>query len=218
MPVYIVAISAFLSSLVVKMFFGGLGKNKFNPALIGRLFAGVLASGLSINLYDITLNGEIYTSFTNGGENTILNLITGKSVGGIGTTCVALMLIAYAFLVYMSVIDWKIPLFSVISYFVVSLFLCGVEQSVLNLFSGSFLFVCVFMITDPNTSASTFLGKIFYSILFGALSAWFWNIGVMGEDTIFVVALIVNILTPLMNKYLFVRQKPLGGYRYAPKN
>ena len=118
----------------------------------------------------------------------------------------------------MSVIDWKIPLLSVLSYFVVSFLLCGMEQAVLNICSGSFSFVCVFMMTDPNTSASTFLGKLVYSIMFGALSAWLWNIGLMGEETVFVVALIVDALVPFMDKYLFIKQKPLGGYRYASKN
>ena len=218
MPLYIVAISAFLASFVTKMLFGGLGKNKFNPAVVGRLFAGILASGLAINLYDFTMNGEAYTSFTAGGENTILNLLTGKSIGGIGTTCIIIMLIAYAFLVYMNVIDWKIPVLSVLSYFVVSYVLCGLEQAMLNICSGSFLFVCVFMMTDPNTSASTFLSKIVYSIMFGALSAWLWKIGSMGEETVFVVALIVDAFVPIMDKYLFIKQKPLGGYRYASKN
>lgn len=218
MPIYIVAISAFFASFVVKMLFGGLGKNDFNSAVIGRLFAGVLVSFLTVDLYEFTMNGEVYTSFTAGGENSILNLLTGKAVGGVGTTCIAIMFIAYVFLVYMSVIDWKIPIISVVSYLLVSYFLCGMEQAILNLFSGSFMFVCVFMITDPNTSASTFLGKIFYSIMFGALAAWLWSLGVLGEETVFVAALIVNILTPLMNRYLFIRQKPLGGYRYAPKN
>ena len=217
-PLYIVAISSFFASFVVKMLFGGLGKNKFNPALLARLFAGVLASGLSVDLYSLTVNGEVHTSLALGGENTILNLITGKAVGGVGTTCVVIMIIAYAFLVYMSVIDWKIPLLSVISYFGVAFALSGVEQALMNLCSGSFLFVSVFMMTDPNTSASTSLGKFLYSILFGALSAFLWNVGSIGEDTIFVSALIVNILVPFMDKYLIIRQKPLGGYRYASKN
>ena len=218
MPIYIVVVSAFLASFVVKMMFGGLGKNKFNPAVIGRLFAGVFSADIAEGLYGFTLNGEVYSSFTVGGENTILNLITGKAIGGIGTTCVIIMLIAYGFLVYMSVIDWKIPLFSVLSYFAVSYLLNGMEQAVLNLCSGSFLFACVFMLTDPNTSSSTGLGKFVYSVAFGALSAWLWNIGLMGEDTIFVVVLIVNILVPFIDRYLFIRQKPLGGYRYAHKN
>ena len=218
MPLYIVAISAFIAIFIVKMMFGGLGKNKFNPAVVGRLFAGVLASWISENLFKFTLNGEEYVSFSAGGENSVLNLFTGKAVGGIGTTCIAIILFAYIFLVYLNVIDWKIPLISVLSYFVVSFILRGVERAVLDVFSGSFLFVSVFMLTDPNTSASTFLGKLIYSCLFGGLSALLWKVGSMGEETIFVVLLFVNMFVPLMDRYLIIRQKPLGGYRYARKN
>lgn len=215
MPLYYVAVASFVADFIAKMAFGGLGKNKFNPALVGRLLAGVLASSFTENLYDLTINGETYTSFTSGGSNSILNLITGKAVGGIGTTCVIVMIIAFVFLVYMSVIDWKIPAFSLVAYLVVSISLCGMENAILNVCSGSFLFVSVFMMTDPNTSPNTFLGKLVYSVLFGALSAVLWNIGLMGENTVFVVALFVNCLVPFMDKYLIIKQKPLGGYRYA---
>ena len=215
MPLHIVAISAFISIFIVKMVFGGLGKNKFNPALVGRLFAGVLASNLATDLYNITMNGELYTSLSQGGENLLLNLFTGKAVGGIGTTCIAVIVLAYVFLVYMSVIDWKIPLFSVVAYFVTAYLVCGMERAILNLCSGSFLFVSVFMMTDPNTSPNTFLGKVVYSVMFGVFSALLWNVGLMGENTIFVVAIMVNVLVPFMDKYLIIKQKPLGGYRYA---
>lgn len=217
-PLYIVAIVAFVAVFVVKMVFGGLGKNKFNPALVGRLLAGVLISDLATNFYQITLNGEKYVSFTAGGENSILNLFTGKAVGGIGTTCIAVILIAYVFLVYMSVIDWKIPLFSAIAYFITATNLVGLDGALLNICTGSFLFVSVFMMTDPNTSPNTFLGKVLYSALFGVLSAILWNKGSLGEDTVFAVALFVDMLVPVMDKYLIIRQKPLGGYRNAHKN
>lgn len=218
MPIYIVAISAFVAAFITKMVFGGLGKNKFNPALVGRLFAGVLASEISTSLYDFTMNGELYVSLSAGGENSLLNLLTGKAVGGVGTTCVILFFIAYVFLVYMSVIDWKIPLFSVFGYFVASFLICGMENTILNICSGSFLFVSVFMMTDPNTSANSFIGKFLSSILFGVLSAVLWNIGKIGEDTVFAVCLFVNMIVPFMDKYLIVKQKPLGGVRYAHQN
>lgn len=215
MPLYIVGVSAFISIFVVKMVFGGIGKNHFNPALVGRLFAGMMATYLAENLYQVTMNGEVYTSLASGGENSLLNLFTGRAVGGIGTTCIAIILIAYAFLVYMSVIDWKIPILSALAYFVTAFLVCGMEKAILNICSGSFLFVAVFMMTDPNTSPDGFLGKIAYSVLFGALSAVLWNMGNLGENTIFVVAIMVNVLVPFMDKYLVVKQKPLGGYRYA---
>lgn len=215
MPIYIVAVAAFVAVFIAKMVFGGLGKNKFNPALVGRLIAGVFASSLTNNIYNFTLNGEAYTSFTAGGENSVLNLLTGKAIGGIGTTCVIAIAIAYVFLVYMSVIDWKIPLFSVIAYFVASFTLCGMENAILNICSGSFVFVSVFMMTDPNTSPNSFLGKFLYSVIFGVLSVVLWNLAKMGEESIFVAALIVNVLVPFMDKYLVIKQKPLGGVRYA---
>ena len=215
MPLFIVAISAFISIFIVKMVFGGLGKNRFNPALVGRLFAGMLASYIATDLYQLTMNGEVYTSLASGGENLLLNLFTGNAVGGIGTTCVVGILITYVFLVYMDVIDWKIPLFSAIAYFVTAFSVCGMEKAVLNICSGSFIFVSVFMMTDPNTSPDSFLGKLVYCVLFGTLSAVLWNAGKLGENTIFVSAIIVNALVPFMNKYLVIKQKPLGGYRYA---
>lgn len=215
MPLYIVGVSAFFAIFVVKMIFGGLGKNSFNPALLGRLAGGMMASNLSNELYQITMNGEIYSSLASGGENLIFNLFTGKAVGGIGTTCIVVILIAYVFLVYMSVIDWKIPLFSAVAYFVTAYLLCGMENAILNICSGSFLFVSVFMMTDPNTSPDPFLGKIVYALIFGVISAVLWNMGKLGENTIFVSAIMVNVLVPFMDKYLIIRQKPLGGYRYA---
>ena len=38
LPLWIVAIGAFVAIVVGKMTFGGLGKNPFNPALVGRVF------------------------------------------------------------------------------------------------------------------------------------------------------------------------------------
>lgn len=215
MPLYIVAISAFFAIFIVKMVFGGLGKNKFNPALVARLLAGIIASSISNGFYEIVYNGEVYTSLAFGGENSIYNLLTGKAVGGIGTTCIICIAIAYVVLVYMSVIDWKIPILCLLSYFAAGVLVSGMQTTFVNICSGSFVFVSVFMMSEPNTSPNTLLGKFVYSIMFGVLSAIIWNIGLIGEETIFVVALFVNMFVPFMDKYFVIKQKPLGGYRYA---
>lgn len=44
-PLWILILSAFFAIVVGKEFFGGLGKNPFNPALIGRAFAFVSFAG-----------------------------------------------------------------------------------------------------------------------------------------------------------------------------
>lgn len=218
MPLLVVGVSGFVAVFVAKLAFGGLGKNKLNPALVGRVFAGMFASYITTNLYELAYKGEQLVSLSKGGTNTIINLITGNGVGGVGTTSILLIVIGLAFLIYSDVLDWKIPVVSILSYFVVAYVTVGVELAVLNLFSGSFIFVSVFMMTDPNTSPNSVLGKVIYSAAFGALSALVWKLGYLGEDTVFVVALFVNLFVPAMDKYLIFNHKPLGGYRNAHKN
>lgn len=216
-PIYVVIASAFFSIFVVKQVFGGLGFNKLNPANCGRCLAGVIAPALSSELYKFTLNEELYESFTVGGTNSISNLIAGQAVGGIGTTCVVLIVVCAIILAYAKVIDIKIPLLAVISYLVVGASSVGYEMAITNMLSGSFIFICVFMLTDPNTSPDTILGKILYAVLFGVVSALVWQTGRLGENSLFAVALFVNILAPIFDKYLAIKPISRGGYRNAHK-
>lgn len=217
-PYETIVFSAFVAEIVVKLAFGGLGRNKFNPANTARCFAGVMSSGLSGALYEFTLNGDKMVSITAGGTNTISSLLTGQAVGGIGTTCCLIIVFCYVFLVYTGVIDFKIPIVAVVAYFITSLTMTGLNWSVINMCSGSFLFLSVFCLTDPNTSPDTFIGKMVYSILFGVLSALVWKLGSLGENSLFVVLLFVNLLVPMMDRYFAWKPTSVGGYRYAHKN
>lgn len=216
-PIWVVAASAFFSIFVIKQAFGGLGFNKFNPANCGRCLAGIIAPALSSGLYAFTLNGDTYESLASGGVNNISNLLSGQAVGGIGTTCILLIAVCAIILTYTRVIDIKIPVVAVAAYFLTAMLKVGFEQAILNMLSGSFIFVCVFMLTDPNTSPDTFLGKLLYSILFGVLSALCWINGSVGENTIFAVALFVNILSPIFDRYLAIKPISQGGIRNAHK-
>ncbi len=216
-PFYIVIACGFFSVFIVKFALGGLGINKFNPANTGRCFAGIILAGFSGEFYKTIINGEELTSLATGGTNTLTNLFSGQAVGGIGTTCIIVLLICLVFLIYTRVIDYKLPLFAILSYFVVQVVLVGLEPAMMNMLSGSFLFACIFIITDPNTSPNTLPGKFVYAVLFGGLSALLWKIGSLGENTIFVVALFVNMLVPFMDKYFVWKPLNFGGYRNAHK-
>lgn len=217
-PIYVVSLAAFVSVFVVKMCFGGLGRNLFNPACTGRCFAGIIFPALSSELYKVTVFGEEYASLTAGGSNNILDLLIGKGTGGIGTTFIIMLLICFVVLAILRILDARITLLSILSYFIVSICLSSLETAVINLFSGSFIFVSIFVITDPNSSPNNFLGKLVYSIGFGAISAAIWNTGLLGENTVFAVALFMNMLVPFMDKYFVLRPISIGGYRYARKN
>ena len=104
-PIWVLALSAFFSIFVIKQAFGGLGFNKFNPANCGRCLAGVIVPALSSSLYSFTLNGDTYESLATGGVNNITDLLSGQAVGGIGTTCILLIVVCAIILTYTRVID-----------------------------------------------------------------------------------------------------------------
>ena len=216
-PIWVIAVASFFSISVVKIAFGGLGKNYFNPALVGRCAAGMMISDITSSLYTVTIAGDTYTSLIEGGTNTISNLISGYAVGGIGTTCILLLTVIAVVLSIMKIIDYKIPLIAVISYIIVGYNLNDFESTIINMFSGSFIFVAIFMATEPNVSPNNFVGKLIYSIGFGALSALCWNLKFFGENCIFVVALFMNCFVPFMDKYFSPRPSTIGGFRNARK-
>ena len=181
------------------------------------LVDGMMIPDITSSLYTITIAGETYTSLIQGGTNTIGNLISGYSVGGIGTTCVLLILAIAVVLSVLKVIDFRIPLISVIAYIAVSYNTNGFETAIMNLCSGSFLFVATFIATEPNVSPNNFVGKLIYAVGFGALSALCWNLKFFGENCIFVVALVMNWFVPFMDKYISARPSTVGGFRHARK-
>ena len=217
-PLYVVVICAFFSVFVVKMAFGGLGRNYFNPALSGRCLAGIIVPGLSAKLYELTVVGEDYVSLTAGGSNELSSLILGQGTGGIGTTFILMLFAIFVVLAFLKIIDAKIPVFAIAGYFVVSICMMGLDATMTNMFSGSFLFVAIFMLSDPNTSPNTLLGQFVYAFGYGALTALLWKFGFLGENTAFAVALFVNLLVPFMDKYFVLRPISVGGFRYARKN
>lgn len=217
-PLYVVVLCAFFSIFVVKMAFGGLGRNYFNPALAGRCLAGIIVPGLTAKLYELTVVGEDYVSLTAGGENVLSSLLLGQGTGGIGTTFILMLFVVFVVLAVLRIIEARIPIFAIIGYFVVSISMMKLEGTMVNMFSGSFLFVAIFMLSDPNTSPNTLLGQFVYAFGFGALTALAWKFGSLGENTAFAVALFMNLLVPFMDKYFVLKPIPVGGFRYARKN
>ena len=217
-PLYVLVLSSFFAIVIVKMVFGGIGRNYFNPACTARCLAGMLIPGLTSELYTTTIAGEEYVSLSAGGTNILQNMMSGNAVGNIGTTCIVVLIVSFVCLAYLKIIEIKLPILAVISFIAVSLFFHNIEITAMNLCSGSFIFVSIFVITDPNTSPNTFFGKILYAVGFGAISALVWDLKFLGENTAFVVALFVNLFTPFMDKYLIARPTTLGGFRNAYKN
>lgn len=230
-----------LGSLVaiclVKMLFGGIGKNFANPAVVGRIFLFLAFSSAFKAIVTTDSWGIVETGATWLGQklpvsgDNLLDMFLGKvGSAAVGETCVIAILIGYVYLAVRKVIDWRIPLIICVSAFVFCVLLDGIvaprindgvksfqfealmKKGLAHLLSGGLIFGAVFMATDYSTSPNTFKGGVIFAVGIGLITAVIRAFGSYPEGMSFAI-LIMNILTPIIDKY--VRPRPFGFVKPA---
>lgn len=236
---YEVLIGSIFAIAVVKMLFGGTGKNLVNPAAAARVFMFIsftITAYTAANISAIRFESGVFTDATNlawlfpaeGNPSTkisVIDLFLGTGVAGcIGETCKIAILIGYVYLSARQVIKWWQPLAFIALFGLCAVFLSGfafiatggyifdMELFLPHIFSGGVLFGAVFMFTDYTTSPKGIYGQILYFLLAAVLVAVLRYLTKL-EVTSFVIML-MNILVPLIDKYLI--RKPFG-YRRVKK-
>lgn len=226
---YEVIIGAIFAIAIVKMLFGGTGKNLVNPAAAGRVFmflsfsmttyaaanfGAIFAVSEAISTGATNLSGSILAG--NGNGMNLLDLFLGTGVAGcIGETCKLAILVGYIYLVIRKVLKWWQPLLFLVVFGFFSVLMSGmyydpysfeIEYFLSSILSGGVMFAAVFMFTDYVTSPKGVYGQLVYYIVAAALLAvlrYFTKI----EVASFVIML-MNLLVPLIDKF-FIR-KPFG--------
>lgn len=212
-PWYYPLIGSVLAVVLFKGFFGGLGKNLFNPAAAARVVLGLVFAGLSLDLFNgigpLSCASPL-AYFMNGDYSavTLRSLFLGSAPGAIGTTSIVCVGVAGILLMAFSVVDFIVPLCSLVTFIATVWIGRGAISIVPFLFTGSFVFVAMFMAPDPATSPYTVWGRLVYGLLFGLFAGLMRVFFVLGETGVFVALLAVNLLTPLLDKIFAPR--PIG--------
>ena len=224
-PLYVPLLASVFAIAVAKMLFGGTGKNLFNPAISGRIFAfisfSVMASAFG-NPIDYSAGGSFLVTdpFTGATplqgmlqENGVipqdlLAMFLGNTTGCIGETSALALLIGGAYLVIRKVIDFKLPLIyiGVTGLFTVALNGFDFAYFLPSILGGGLMLGAIFMATDFVTTPNTPLGNIIYFVMLGLLTAGLRQ--ATGTEVVSFVILMMNITVPLFDKYIV--PKPFG--------
>lgn len=119
------------SVVIVKMMFGGIGKNFANPAAMGRIFLFAFAPLAAVQTIGLVADATTGATWLSGDKVTnirhlFLRMILGNTgSAAVGETCVIAILIGYAYLSLRRVIDWRVPLIIVGSAAVFALLFDG---------------------------------------------------------------------------------------------
>ncbi len=223
---YEVMIGDIFAIAVVKMLFGGTGKNLVSPSTAGRVMMFLSFSITTYTAANVAAIGEGSQIFTGAtylsgfllkgdatAEMSLLDMFLGTGVAGcIGETCKAAILIGYIYLVVRKVIKWWQPVLYVVLSSFLSVCLAATGGTFdITLFpayalSGGLMFGAVYMATDYVTSPKGIYGQIIYLIALAVLTSvlrFFTKI-----EVISFAILIMNLFVPLIDTYIV--RKPFG--------
>ena len=216
-PYWTIILGALFAIVLVKMLFGGLGRNIVNPALAGRAFMfswPVLMStwtkvgfsnAVSVISPDAVTAATPLASLHQGVmcEDSILDMFLGNVGGCLGETSALLLLIGFAYLLYRKVITARIPVAFIGTVAVLSfLFPQGNDRitwMAAQLFGGGLMLGAIFMATDYVTSPVTKLGQIVYGIGCGVLTILIRYFGGYNEGVSYAI-LIMNCCVVLLDR------------------
>ena len=217
-PYWTIIFGAAFAIMLVKMLFGGLGRNIVNPALAGRAFMFswpvLMSTWVKVgfaNAAPVFGSADIVTAATplanmhQGAmpEDSLLNIFMGNVGGCIGETSALLLIIGFGYLLVRKVITARIPLAYIGTVAVLTfLFPMGNDRiawMAAQVFGGGLMLGAIFMATDYVTSPVTKLGQIIYGVGCGALTVLIRYFGGYNEGVSYAI-LCMNTCVVLLDR------------------
>ncbi len=230
-PWYVAVLTSVFAIVVVKMIFGGTGKNIVNPAIAGRIFAfisfgaglgGTFNSDMPFdNVHHVTAPTSVGATehrvsatplqYLFGAESKLTNwdLLFGTGVNGtIGEVCKLALILGGLYLVVRKVLNWRWPVIYTVSMMLLTVCLNNFNWALAipSILSGGFVLGAIFMATDYVTTPVTKAGKYIYFVFLGLLTALLRHL--TQSEVVSFVILLGNIIVPLIDT--LVVNKPFG--------
>lgn len=221
--ILLVIIAALVAIGIGKMSFGGLGKNPFNPALVGRVFMLIsfpvqmttwpkpgenLFSMVSVPTTDATTGATPLGMIKENGVQAagdVWQYFLGNMGGSLGEVSALAILIGAIYLLCRKIISWHIPVAFIGTAFVFSAILWACNKAAFvdpltTILTGGIMLGACFMATDMVTSPMTKVGQLIFGFGCGLLTIIIRNWGNYPEGVSFAI-LLMNAVTPLINRW-----------------
>lgn len=198
----VVAFGASMAIIFGKLMYGGIGKNIFNPAVVGREFMTVFFP-LAMSSGAIWFNKEalkmsnisFFENFSKTPFANYLDSLILSPSGSLGSYSAFALILGGLYLLLKNRISWHIPVSFFVTAFLAIMFLKdGISVSI-----GGILLIGIFMATDMPTSPMSPSGKVYYGIMLGVVIILLSMLGIKNE-TLSYVLLILNPFAKIINK------------------
>jgi len=220
-------VGSFISIAIAKMAFGGLGKNVFNPALVGRVFL-LISFPVDMTSWPIPKplgDGGFFADAITGPTSlgilkegvkmgqTVPQLMQtmpdlmrdflGNQGGSLGEVSAFALIIGGIYLIMKKIITWHIPVTYILTVFLFTGIMWLINPDayinpVFHIIAGGLLLGAIYMATDMVSSPMSPKGMIVYATGCGVLTVLIRLWGAYPEGVSFAI-LIMNAVVPLIN-------------------
>ena len=221
LPIWMAIVGSIVAIGIGKMAFGGLGKNPFNPALVGRVFMLVsfptaMTTWPQVSpIFEKGFFADAVTGPTplgllkESGATSLdhmqfVDMVLGNRGGAFGEICAIALLLGAIYLIARKVIDITTPLTILLTVFVFTGICWFINPEMYiapwyHLVYGGLILGAFFMATDMVTTPMTTSGRILFGLGVGLITVVIRLWGAYPEGVSFAI-LIMNAFTPLINK------------------
>ena len=230
-PLWILGVGIVFAVAMGKSVYGGFGRNIFNPAITGRTFvyisfAVVLSASYTsfgnfgVGAVDALASATPLGAMRAGQKVSILDLLMGQRTGALGEGMVLLVGAAAVYLIATKTASWRIIVSSIVAAAALNaaLFFGGVAQALPmeSLLAGSFLFVTVFMATDPVSAPKRPASHYIYGAVIGLTVVVIRSFSAFSEGTSFAI-LFGNTFATLIDMGIDGMKKPAAPAKGGAK-
>ena len=221
-PFWVPISASFLSVLFVRVILGPNYKNLFLTPVLAWIYMLTVAPQ-AMTKYPLDVSFGTFSPFENISDDfllttdsiaqqiqlkkelpySFLDILTGDYPGGLGTTCIFIILAVCVYFIFRKSMAWQVSLSMIITVAVFAVIINRTTQSVLfsvlyELTATSYIFVAVFVAGDIINAPSVTGAKIVYGILIGVLTMLFRYMG-FAEHCVLLALFICNFFCELLD-------------------
>ena len=201
-PYYFAIFGGACAVIFGKMLYGGLGKNLYNPAVVGKFFVLIFFEKIFLKFKFSNTNFQIldlklFRNFLDSSFTRFLDSLILSRSNSIGTFSGMALIFGGIYLVIKKRISPSTPL----SFFLSSIILSFFVPEISKIPIGEILLVGIFMVADMPTTPVFLIGKIYFGMMLALVSSILLSQKVQNE-VLFYAIIILNSFTLLINKVL----------------
>lgn len=201
-PYYFAIFGGACAVIFGKMLYGGLGKNLYNPAVVGKFFVLIFFEKVFLKFKFSNTNFQIldlklFRNFLDSSFTRFLDSLILSRSNSIGTFSGMALIFGGIYLVIKKRISPSTPL----SFFLSSIILSFFVPEISKIPIGEILLVGIFMVADMPTTPVFLIGKIYFGMMLALVSSILLSQKVQNE-VLFYAIIILNSFTLLINKVL----------------